>query len=96
MGLSAAVRSPWHAAASTFSAFLVCGLVPLIPFVVGLKSAFWVASAVTSLTFLLIGALKSRWSIEAWWQSALVTLGIGGGAAGVAYVFGAWLRTLTA
>src|SRR5438105_1686451 len=28
-GLPTAVRSPWRAAGSTFSAFLLCGLVPL-------------------------------------------------------------------
>jgi VIT1/CCC1 family predicted Fe2+/Mn2+ transporter len=59
------------------------------------KNAFWVASAATSLIFLLIGALKSRWSIQPWWQSGLVTLSVGGGAAAVAYAIGAWLRNLT-
>lgn len=93
-GLPAVVRSPWRAAGSTFSAFLVCGLIPLVPFVAGLKSAFWVAVAATSVTFILIGASKSRWSIEPWWQSSLMSLAIGGGAASVAYAIGAWLRAL--
>lgn len=91
-GLPSAVRSAWSAAGSTFSAFLICGLVPLLPFVAGSKDAFWVASLATSLTFVCIGALKSRWSVEPWWQSGLVTLAIGGGAAAVAYIAGAWLR----
>jgi VIT1/CCC1 family predicted Fe2+/Mn2+ transporter len=94
-GLPFSVRSPWLAAASTFSAFLVCGIVPLIPFLAGLGNAFWVASAVTSLTFVLIGALKSRWSTQPWWHSSLSTVAIGGSAAAVAYVIGAWLRDLT-
>jgi VIT1/CCC1 family predicted Fe2+/Mn2+ transporter len=94
-GLPAAVRSARAAAAATFSAFLFCGLVPLVPFVVGVKNAFWVAAAATSLTFLFIGALKSRWSVRPWWHSGLVTLTVGGGAAGVAYAIGAWLRHLT-
>ncbi|HXX18090.1 MAG TPA: VIT1/CCC1 transporter family protein [Candidatus Acidoferrum sp.] len=94
-GLPAAVRSPWRAAASTFSAFLACGLVPLIPFVAGSKNAFSTACAVTGLMFVLIGALKSRWSIRAWWYSSLTTFAIGGGAAAVAYAIGAWLRGLT-
>jgi vacuolar iron transporter family protein len=95
-GLPAAVRSPWRAAGSTLSSFLVCGLVPLVPFVAHVKNPFGVASTVTGLTFFLIGALKSRWSVERWWQSSLVTLSIGGGAAIVAYAVGSWLRTLTA
>ena len=44
--------------------------------------------------FVLIGALKSRWSVEPWWQSGLKTLLVGGGAATVAYVIGSWLRNL--
>jgi len=94
-GLPEAVRSPWRAAGSTFSAFLFCGFVPLVPFVAGWNNAFWVASAITSLTFVLIGALKSRWSVRPWWYSGLATFVIGGGAAAVAYVIGAWLRRLT-
>jgi vacuolar iron transporter family protein len=91
-GLPAAIRSPWRAAASTFSAFLVCGLVPLLPFVLGLRDAFWVATAATGLVFAAIGALKSRWSPAPWWRSSLETLVVGGGAAAVAYGIGAWLR----
>jgi vacuolar iron transporter family protein len=94
-GLPAVVRSPWRAAGSTFSAFLVCGLVPLVPFEAAMKYAFWIASTVTSLMFLAIGALKSGWSIQPWWKSGLGTLVIGGGAAAVAYAIGDWLRLPT-
>ncbi len=95
-GLPAAVRSPWRAAIATFSAFLVCGLVPLAPFVAGLSNSFRLAWVGTSLMFFLIGALKSRWSTERWWRSGLTTFAIGGGAAVAAYEIGDWLRALTA
>jgi vacuolar iron transporter family protein len=94
-GLPAVVRSSWRAAAATFFAFLLCGLVPLIPFVAGARDAFWIAAAVTSLMFLMIGALKSRWSVQPWWQAGLMTLAIGGGAAAAAFAIGAWLRGIT-
>ena len=93
-GLPIAVRSPWRAAGSTFAAFLLCGLVPLVPFVAAMTSASWVASVATGLIFVMIGALKSRWSIRPWWHSGLATLAVGGGAAGVAFVIGALLRDL--
>jgi VIT1/CCC1 family predicted Fe2+/Mn2+ transporter len=93
-GLPATMRSPWRAATSTFSAFVACGLVPLIPFVAGWREAFWSACVATGLMFMLIGALKSRWSTRPWWFSALQTLMVGGGAAVVAYAAGAWLRGL--
>lgn len=94
-GLPEAVRSPWRAAVLTFSAFLVCGLVPLVPFLAELRNAFSTACVATGLMFVLIGALKSRWSTQPWWYSGLATLGIGGAAAVVAYVIGAWLRGFT-
>jgi vacuolar iron transporter family protein len=91
-GLPTVVRSPLHAAAATFLAFLLCGLVPLAPFVARLPSAFPVAAATTGLLFVVIGAVKSKWSIHSWWHSGFETLAVGGGAATVAYVIGAWLR----
>jgi len=91
-GLPAAVRSSWRAAASTFSAFFLCGLLPLIPFVTGLTNAFAVAAVATGLAFALIGALKSGWSARPWWRSALETLAVGGGAATVAYGISSGIR----
>ncbi len=91
-GLPAAVRSSWRAAASTLSAFLLCGLLPLIPFVTGLTNAFEVAAVATGFAFALIGALKSRWSVRPWWRSALETLAVGGGAATVAYGISSGIR----
>ncbi len=93
-GLPAAVRSPWRAALATFSAFLLCGLVPLVPFVTDVKNAFGVAATATGLVFALIGTLKSRWSPRPWWRSGLETLAVGGSAAAVAYGLGVWLRGL--
>lgn len=93
-GLPLQVRSPWWAAFSTFSAFIVCGLVPLLPFVFGLPQAFGLAIALTAGVFFAIGAARSRWSPEPWWHSALSTLGMGMTAAALAYSVGAWLKTL--
>jgi vacuolar iron transporter family protein len=93
-GLPETVRSPWRAAWVTFSAFLVCGLIPLAPFVANVRNAFWTACAVTGAMFFLVGALKSRWSTRPWWYSGAATLAIGGAAAAAAYGVGAWLRGL--
>jgi VIT1/CCC1 family predicted Fe2+/Mn2+ transporter len=91
-GLPARIRSAWWAAGATLAAFVLCGLVPLVPFVVGVRDAFWTAAGATALVFAVIGALKSRWSPHSWWRSALETLVIGGAAAAVAFGIGAWLR----
>jgi VIT1/CCC1 family predicted Fe2+/Mn2+ transporter len=91
-GLAPIRRSPWLAAGNTYAAFLACGLVPLLPYLVGLG---FVASAVmTGMTFFAIGSLRSRWTDSPWWRSGLVTFGIGGIAAIIAYVIGYGLRLL--
>jgi VIT1/CCC1 family predicted Fe2+/Mn2+ transporter len=93
-GLPQEARSPWLAAASTFSAFIVCGLVPLIPFLLGARDALWASILLTGGVFFVIGSVKSRWSTVSWWRSGLFTLLVGGAAASLAYLVGTALRDL--
>lgn len=93
-GLPQEARSPWLAATSTFSAFLICGLAPLLPFLLGMKTAIVVSTFLTGAMFFLIGSVKSRWSSASWWRSGLSTLLVGGIAAGLSYVVGMLLRNL--
>lgn len=87
-GVGAVRRSPVRAGLATFAGFLVCGLVPLIPFLLGIPQADWVALGITALTFLAIGIAKSQWSLSPWWASGLETLAIGLAAAVVAFGIG--------
>lgn len=87
-GVSPADPTPFRAALATFLAFLAAGLVPLMPFILGLADAFRLSVAMTGATFFAIGALKSRWSLSPWWRSGTETLAIGGTAAGIAYFVG--------
>ena len=79
---------PFRAAIITFFAFVICGMIPLISYILGLGNAFIAATVATGATFFLIGALKSRWSLQNWVWSGLETLGIGGIAAALAYFVG--------
>jgi vacuolar iron transporter family protein len=90
-GVAPEVRSPGMAALSTMVAFVLCGAVPLIPFVFRLESpALW--SLVSTLAvFFGIGSAKSRWSLIPWWKSGLETLAIGAAAAAIAYGVGVML-----
>lgn len=87
-GVASARRSPRQAALATFGGFLVCGIVPLIPFLLDLPNAGWIALCATAITFAGIGFGKSRWSLSPWWISSLETLAIGLAAAVVAYGIG--------
>jgi VIT1/CCC1 family predicted Fe2+/Mn2+ transporter len=94
-GLALEVRSPLLAAASTFAAFAICGLVPILPYVVALGDPLGASCAGTALIFFGIGSARSRWSVRAWWRSGLETLGIGSAAAALAYGAGRIVGALT-
>ena len=90
-GLPASLREPWPAALATLSAFVLCGAVPLVPYVLGLGRPFLLASVLTGLTFFAIGSAKAKWSEQAWWRLGLETFFIGGIAAVMAYLVGVML-----
>ena len=87
-GLGSVDPHPLKAALATFAAFLVAGMIPLLPFLVSVDRAFAVSAWMTMAVFFAIGAFKSRWSLAPWWRSGLETLAIGGAAALIAYLVG--------
>lgn len=87
-GLPPVRRSAWKSAMATFLAFLVCGAVPLLPFMLGLPVTFWASTVLTGVTFFAIGSIRSNWSPSPFWQTGLETTAIGLVAAGVAYGVG--------
>ncbi len=96
-GLRLEPASPSRAASATFTAFVVAGLIPLLPlFFSGLSAGetFAWSSLATGVTFALIGAAKGKVSERPVLRSATETLLIGACAAGLAYVVGVVLREL--
>ncbi len=93
-GLSPVLRKPLMSGASTFAAFLLCGAVPLLPYLLGVDGAFAIAVFATAAVFFIIGAMKARWSLASWWASGLETLGVGLAAAGASFAVGYLLRDL--
>ena len=87
-GRSPSLPNPMAAASTTFLAFLLAGLVPLMPFVIGLANAFGISIVATAAVFFAIGTMKSHWSLRSWWSSGAETLAIGGTAAAIAYFVG--------
>jgi VIT1/CCC1 family predicted Fe2+/Mn2+ transporter len=92
--LPKAVRSPLKAAASTFASLVLCGAVPLLPFLVEAPARFQLSIVMTALVFFLIGSTKSHWSPVSWSRSGGETLAIGLGAAALAFLVGHALKSL--
>lgn len=87
-------RSALKSGAVTFIAFFLCGAAPLAPYLFFGGDSFAIATMLTGVVFLAIGALKSKWSMARWWVSSLETFIIGMLAAGFAYGIGALLKGL--
>ena len=91
-GLGGTDPHPLKAALTTFVSFLVAGMIPLLPFILGLDRAFTLSAWMTMASFFAIGALKSRWSLSPWWRSSIETCLIGGVAATVAFGVGTFFH----
>jgi VIT1/CCC1 family predicted Fe2+/Mn2+ transporter len=95
-GLPTVMRSAWKASSATFGAFVLCGAVPLLPYLLGASASFGLASASTAAVFFSIGSLQSRWSPRPWWRCGLSTLAVGSSAALVAWLVGRALAPVVA
>jgi VIT1/CCC1 family predicted Fe2+/Mn2+ transporter len=105
-GMTLGGHDATRAGLATFGAFLLVGLVPLLPYLLnwcglprwcGLEAIpnpfFW-SSVLTSVAFFWVGALKGRFVNQSWLLSGGETLGIGGIAAAMAYGAGVLLKGL--
>ena len=95
-GVMESRHSPLVAGIYTFVAFVLCGLVPLLPYLAGYSASLTLATAMSAVVFFAIGSAKSKWSFESWYVSGTRTLAIGLTAAALAYAVGYFLKSLVA
>ena len=89
-GLSPTLRSPLLAALCTFGAFVTCGCVPLLTYL--LPGGLYACVIAAGATFFGVGAIKSLWSPAGWLRSGLEVFAIGMGAAALAFAVGYGFR----
>jgi vacuolar iron transporter family protein len=97
-GLPEAEASPVKHGIATFLAFAIAGVLPLIPYLVQLPSnwTFPLSTVFTMSALFAVGAARSVFSEEAWWQTGLEMLGLGAIVAIVAYAAGALAASVAA
>jgi VIT1/CCC1 family predicted Fe2+/Mn2+ transporter len=81
------LASPMVAAVSSFLAFAVGAVVPVLPYLLG-SDALRVSVAVTLLALFGCGAVVTRVTVRPWWFGGLRQMVLGAGAAALTYVFG--------
>jgi VIT1/CCC1 family predicted Fe2+/Mn2+ transporter len=80
--------SGWVAAGSSFAAFVVGALIPLLPYLLG-ASSLWATAILAAVGLFGFGALTSRFTRRGWLYSGLRQLLLGTAAAAVTYGLGA-------
>ncbi len=84
--------SPVVAAVSSFGAFALGALLPVLPYLLG-AAALWPALLLAALGLFACGAIVAKVTARSWWFSGLRQLALGGAAAGVTYALGSFFGT---
>jgi VIT1/CCC1 family predicted Fe2+/Mn2+ transporter len=97
-GLPKTSISPVRAGLFTFLAFMLFGLIPLIPYMFAwitgrsAEGHFATSAVMTGAAFFSVGAIKGRFVEKPWYATGLETLLVGGCAAALAYGVGFLFR----
>jgi VIT1/CCC1 family predicted Fe2+/Mn2+ transporter len=98
LGIHEEKISPLASGIVTFVAFVVAGLIPLLPYLVAFINPFLkpatlpISVGLTAVALFTVGALRSFMTRRPWWHSGLQILAAGGLAAGCAFAVGSALR----
>ncbi|MFD1657374.1 VIT1/CCC1 transporter family protein [Streptomyces caeni] len=84
--------SPMVAAVSSFGAFGLGAILPVLPYLLGAQ-ALWPAVLVALIGLFVCGAVVAKVTARTWWFSGVRQLALGGAAAGVTYVLGTLFGT---
>lgn len=94
-------KAPNVVAVVTFIAFVICGFLPLLAFILlyyipnlGDINPFLFSSIITGITIFIVGALRSLIIAKNWFIAGLEMFFVGGAAATVAYAIGFFLKGL--
>lgn len=87
---------PLYHAFTTFAAFFIFGLCPLLSFLIPgmVGHRFIVSILITAISLFFVGSLRIFISKKRWYQGGFEMLGIGGMAAIIAYSVGYWIKAL--
>ena len=80
--------SPVRDGVVTYISFVLAGLIPLAPYLLGVNDVFIISSLFVGVSLFLLGVIKGLYTDRNWIKSGLEVLFIGGLAAFLAYLVG--------
>ncbi len=80
--------TPFKQALITFVSFDMAGLIPLLPFIFGLKNAFYISIGLVFIVLFIIGIFRGVFTKKHWYKSGCEMFLIGGLSAVIAYSTG--------
>lgn len=90
-------KNPVRHGVATFTAFVIVGTLPLVPYIFGVRSEhqFLVSIVATALALFVTGALQSLLTNKKWWlKTGVQMLLLGGVAAMISYTIGYIIKTV--
>ncbi|MFC1662922.1 VIT1/CCC1 transporter family protein [Patescibacteria group bacterium] len=87
-------ESPIKKGIATFIAFVIAGVVPLTPFLIGVDNPFWWAVGLTAIELFAIGSSRAKVAPVKWLTAGLEMLSVGTLAAAIAYLIGRLLHAI--
>jgi VIT1/CCC1 family predicted Fe2+/Mn2+ transporter len=84
--------SPWVASGSSFVAFALGAVLPVLPYLLG-ATTLWAAVVLAGSGLFLAGVLVSRFTAKTWWYAGSRQLLLGAAAAAVTYAIGSAIGT---
>jgi VIT1/CCC1 family predicted Fe2+/Mn2+ transporter len=100
LGIQEKSVAPLASGLTTFGAFFLAGLLPLVPYVAGLVSpglmagAFPISAGATLVALFGVGVARRFLTRRPWWRSGLEILGMGGLASVAAFAAGHLLQKM--
>lgn len=81
-------HSPLPHALITYLSFVSAGLIPLLPYLLGFREGFNLATILVVLSLFFVGSVRTRFTKKTWFSGGIEMVIVGGFAALVAYFTG--------
>lgn len=81
-------HSPLPHSIITFFSFVIAGVIPLLPYLAGIRGGFYLSAFLVLMSLFTVGVVRTRFTKKKWLLGGVEMIAVGGLAAAVAYLTG--------